>query len=195
MTTPQVLTTDDLPETNDKRASHELSPDENADLCAGCQKCCSYITVEIDSPRAAEDYDQWIWALYHEHISIFVEKPEKWYLQVDTLCGKLDKKGRCSIYGSHPVLCREYDARQCERRYPLLDIQFVFNTGEELENWIRERRPGHFKNLLKFRDAHPVGGASPATSLVQISPISTNGGPKKRPSVAARGSSRKPRSA
>lgn len=170
----KVMTTDDLPETDDKRESHELSPAENADLCAGCRKCCTYITVEIDSPRSAEDYDQWIWALYHEHISIFVEKPEKWYLQVDTLCGKLDARGKCSIYGSHPVLCRAYDPRTCERRYPLLDIQFVFQTGEELEAWIRERRPGHYRNLEKFRAAHPVGGAT-GPALVQIEAGARNG--------------------
>jgi uncharacterized protein len=177
MKEPKVLTTADLPRTNDGRESHELSPDENADLCAGCQKCCTYITVEIDSPRAAEDYDQWIWALYHDHISIFVEKPEKWYLQVDTLCGKLDARGRCSIYGSHPVLCRAYDPRSCERRYPLLDIQYVFQTGEALEAWIRERRPGHYRNLLKFRAAHPVGSPAPANPLVQITSASSNGKP------------------
>jgi len=190
MARTKVMTTADLPEREDKRASHELSPGENADLCEGCRKCCTYITIEIDSPRSAEDYDQWIWALYHEHISIFVEKPEKWYLQVDTLCGKLDTRGHCSVYGAHPVLCRQYDPRSCERRYPLLDIQYVFRTGEELEGWIHEKRPGHYRNLQRFREAHPVGGA-PRPALVQIDPLPRNGTPARSVAAADRRGARK----
>jgi hypothetical protein len=176
---------------DDERESYELSSTENADLCAGCIRCCSYITIEIDSPRSAEEYDQWIWALYHDHISIFVEKPEKWFVQVDTRCGKLDAGGRCSIYGSHPVLCRKYDARSCERRLPVLDIVHEFQTGEQLEAWLRERRPAHFRRLQKFRAKHPVKVASAAPGLVNIqapaakSRSETNGGRGARPSGGA----------
>jgi hypothetical protein len=185
------MTADDLLRADDGRASHELSAGENANLCADCQKCCTYITVEIDSPRSAQDYDQWIWALYHDHISIFVEKPEKWFLQVDTLCGKLDSKGRCSIYGGHPVLCRQYDPRYCERRHRVPGILHVFKTGEELEAWIRARRPGHYRNLVRFRDAHPVGGAAPGPALVQIEPATTNGRGRGTAAMGARGAARR----
>ena len=104
---------------DDKRDPKELSGDENARLCEGCVKCCTYITVEIDPPRAAWEYDQWIWALYHRGIQLYVEMPEAWYVHFETVCEKLDDSGRCSIYGRHPVLCREYDPRTCERRVPL----------------------------------------------------------------------------
>jgi len=46
---------------------------------------------------------------------ISFEKPERWFVHIDTVCEQLNDQGRCSIYGRHPVLCREYDPRSCER--------------------------------------------------------------------------------
>jgi Fe-S-cluster containining protein len=128
-----------------------LTADDNARLCEGCVRCCSYITVEIDKPRTPREYDQWIWALHHRGISLYVERPEAWYVHVDTTCERLDAHGRCSIHGRHPVLCREYDARTCERRLPLSDIVAWFDTAAEFEAWIRHRRPAHWRRLEAFR--------------------------------------------
>ena len=38
--------------TEDARDAKELSAAENADLCSGCVRCCTYITIEVDAPRA-----------------------------------------------------------------------------------------------------------------------------------------------
>src|SRR5262245_40841084 len=140
----------DLPP-DDGREARELSASENADLCEGCTKCCTYITVEIDSPRAAWEYDQWIWALYHQNVSMYIEVPERWFLAFDTVCTRLDKRGRCSIYGRHPVLCREYDPRTCERRLPLTETRAWFHDGDELEAWLKTNRPAHYKRLMAHR--------------------------------------------
>lgn len=142
---------------DDTRDAKELSSSENADLCAGCVKCCTYITVEIDAPRAAWEYDQWIWALHHEGIEVYVERPERWFLHVEARCRKLNSAGRCSIYGRHPVLCREYDPRSCERRLPLADVRAWFHDGEELEKWIQASRPSHWKRLMDYRADEPQG--------------------------------------
>src|SRR6185503_4149735 len=80
---------------DDARGARDLPAEENADLCQGCVKCCTYITIEIDAPRAAWEYDQWIWALHHRTIQIYVEKPERWFIHVDTVCRQLDAAGRC----------------------------------------------------------------------------------------------------
>jgi hypothetical protein len=140
----------------DERSAADLSADENADLCAGCVKCCTYITVEVDAPRAAWEYDQWIWALEHRGVSLFVERPEKWFVHFETVCENLTAAGRCGIYGRHPVLCREYDPRICERRLPL-DIVAEFHNGRELEEWIQQKRPAHHRRLLAYRSAQPNG--------------------------------------
>lgn len=160
-----------------QRDARDLTPTENADLCSGCVKCCTYITVEVDAPRSSWEYDQWIWALHHEHISMYVERPEKWFLQVETRCRRLGQEGRCTIYGRHPVLCREYDPRTCERRFPLSDIRAAFHDAHELEDWLKVNRPRHWEKLMAHRrDFTPPpangngarNGAHVAAALVQI---------------------------
>jgi len=169
-----------------EREARDLSPAENADLCSGCVLCCTYITVQIDTPRSAWEYDQWIWALHHEHISLHVERPEKWFLHVATRCGKLGDDGRCTIYGRHPVLCREYDPRECERRLPLADVRATFHDGEALEAWLAHERPAHHARLMAHRrdfvpGAPPAanGGNGAAAALVQIGGLA-NAKPSKR---------------
>jgi uncharacterized protein len=142
---------------DDSRTALELSSQENAELCSGCVKCCTYITVEIDTPRAAWEYDQWIWALYHERVSLYVERPERWLLHFETVCRQLDRAGRCGIHGRHPVLCRDYDPRSCERRLPLAEVVAWFDDGDALEDWLRVKRPVHHRRLLTWRHDMPAG--------------------------------------
>ncbi len=120
-------------------------------------RCCTYITVEIDAPRAAWEYDQWIWALHHEGIELYLERPEKWFLHVETRCRQLNQAGRCSIHGRHPVLCREYDARTCERRQPLSDLRCWFRDAEAFELWLKSERPAHWARLATYRERQPHG--------------------------------------
>jgi Fe-S-cluster containining protein len=143
------------PVDDDGRDPKDLTPGENADLCTGCVACCTYITVEVDAPRAAWEYDQWIWALHHAAIQMYVERPEHWFLHVETRCTQLKDDGRCAIHGRHPVLCREYDPRSCERRLPLADIRAWFHDAYELEAWIERERPSHWQRLLAYRKDRP----------------------------------------
>lgn len=141
----------------DAREAVELTADENADLCAGCTRCCVTVCIEIDAPRSPWEYDQWIWVLHHENLEVYVEKPERWFLHIATRCRQLGADGRCRIYGEHPVLCREYDPRGCERRAPLSDIVAWFHDAGELEAWLARRRPAHWQRLLAHRAANPIG--------------------------------------
>jgi len=143
----------------DSRPARALTAGENADLCSGCVKCCTYITVEIDAPRAPWEYDQWIWALHHRGVNLYVEKPERWFLHFETVCRQLNAEGRCSIYGRHPVLCREYDPRTCERRLPLGDVRAWFHDADGLERWLQAKRPRHWHRLMEYRRE---GSAAPA---------------------------------
>lgn len=149
----------------DLRDSTELAPEENADLCRGCVACCTYLTVEVDAPRAAWEYDQWIWAIHHRGIQLYVERPERWFLHIETVCRQLDSGGRCGIHGRHPVLCREYDARRCERRLPLADQRAWFHDAEELEAWIARERPAHWKRLQAYRRDAAARAGPAATAL------------------------------
>jgi Fe-S-cluster containining protein len=178
----------------DPRDALALPADENADLCAGCVKCCTYIAVEVDAPRAAWEYDQWIWALHHQGIELYVERPERWYLHVEARCRQLNSSGRCDIYGRHPVLCREYDPRSCERRLPLADVRAWFKSAEALEQWIQRERPAHWRQLQRYRKPHaaemrPDSGGAPAfvalaTLLTPAAGRPPASSPAQRPGVS-----------
>jgi Fe-S-cluster containining protein len=169
----------------DPRDALELKPEENADLCAGCVKCCTYIAVEVDAPRAAWEYDQWIWALHHQGIELYVERPERWYLHVEARCRQLNDQGRCGIYGRHPVLCREYDPRSCERRLPLADIRAWFKSAQQLEDWIRRERPKHWRALERYRKPQrgvaPPPAATAAPAFVALTSLVAGTAPPQRP--------------
>jgi hypothetical protein len=143
-----------------------LSSGETAELCTGCVKCCTYVAVEVDAPRAAWEYDQWSWALHHDRVSLYLERPERWYLHFETRCNRLMANGRCEIHGKHPVLCREYDPRSCERRLPNDDIVAWFHTAEQLDDWLRVQRPRHWERLVQFRvaAAAKASAAEPTTA-------------------------------
>jgi Fe-S-cluster containining protein len=161
----------------DPREALELPASENAELCAGCTRCCEAVSIEVDAPRTPREYDQWVWVLHHRGLGIFVERPERWFLNIETRCEKLDARGRCSIHGEHPILCREYDPRSCERRGALTDVVAWFHDAVELEVWLRKTRPSHWKRLVAWRakraspPAHGNGhgpGSALAQALVQI---------------------------
>jgi len=170
---------------DDARDALELSADENADLCTGCTRCCEAVSIEVDAPRSNWEYDQWIWVLHHKNLEIYVEKPERWYLHIAAKCEQLNDEGRCDIYGRHPVLCREYDPRNCERRAPLSDIVAWFKNAAELETWMARTRPAHYKRMMAWRkdtvqgppkaDARRDRAQSLASALVAISEPTSRG--------------------
>jgi len=133
-------------------------------------RCCAYVTIEVDPPRAAWEYDQWIWALHHRGVELYVEQPENWHLYLATPCRHL-VSGRCAIHGRHPVLCREYDAQSCERRLPLADMRAWFANAEQLEDWLRRNRPQHWRRLVKYRSSRPVAAAASHSGPPAGSPV------------------------
>lgn len=185
----------------DARDALELSSGENADLCSGCVRCCSYLSIAIDPPRAAWEYDQWIWALHHEKVAIYVERPEQWFLHFETRCRQLDGHGRCSIHGRHPMVCREYDPRSCERRYPLSHLRAWFSRAEEFETWLERERPAHWTRLMAWRkDTVPTpepglgdaprasaGSAAPTAAWIPLEALALGAAPNGRRTSAASG--------
>jgi hypothetical protein len=72
------------------------------------------------------------------------------------------------------VLCKEYDARSCERRGELSDIIARFFDGDDLVRWMQVRRPTHHRRYKAWFDkAHSAaagnkpgrGGTKPAPKL------------------------------
>ena len=170
------------PRAGDTRESRELPAGESADLCRGCVLCCTYITIEVDAPRAAWEYDQWIWALHHRGIALVVERPERWFIHVETVCEQLGSEGRCRIHGRHPVLCRDYDPRSCERRLPLASVRARFEDAADFERWIEAARPAHWRRLTAYRAAAARRGmeAAPPPAFIPL-PALWKGSPSPSP--------------
>ena len=180
---------DDTTLAEDARDVHDLSAEENADLCTSCTRCCETVSIEIDAPRAPWEYDQWIWVLHHQNLELYLEKQERWYLHIEAPCAQLDARGRCKVYEERPVLCREYDPRNCERRAPLSDISVWFKTAADLERWLQEKRPAHWARLLAHRRKNSgasSGGVALAAALVQLAEPSAHVPATKLPRKAAR---------
>ncbi len=167
---PIPLTVETIPETGPLSAAQCMT------LCSGCQRCCTYVAVEVDAPDVPWMYDQYIWLLYHKNIWMYVEKGNHWYVQFETVCEKLGPKGECRVHGDHPVLCMEYDARTCERRGELSDIVARFYDGADLVRWLEVKRPAHHRRYQAWFDsAHapalplpPRPGAKPAPPVERL---------------------------
>lgn len=136
-----------------------LTGAQNMALCKGCTRCCTYVAVEIDPPDVPWMYDQYAWMLDHRGVWMYLETGNHWYVQFETVCEQLEDAGTCRIYGRHPVLCKEYDARSCERRGVLVEIKARFYKGEELLRWVEARRPAHYRRYREWFDAQHAPAA------------------------------------
>ncbi len=155
----------------DRRAALELPASENAELCSGCTRCCETVSIEVEAPGTPREYDQLVWVLHHRGLELYIERPGRWMLHIETRCEKLNEHGRCGIHGKHPVLCREYDPRTCERRAPLTEVAAWFHDAAELEAWLRNSRPVHWKRLEAWRAkmaAVPASGNGHGAVLAHV---------------------------
>ena len=100
---------------------------------------------------------------------MYVEKGNHWYVQFETVCDKLSPVGACTVHGTHPVLCKKYDARNCERRGEITDIVARFTNGDDLVAWLAEKRPKHHARYQAwFAKQHaPAPPAKPGAKRVK----------------------------
>ncbi len=108
--------------------------------CAKClpAKCCRYFSLEIDRPTCKRDYNDFLWFLAHENISIYLWE-KKWYLMIHNTCTFLDpEENICTIYDKRPKMCREHSVDECEFNS---DYEFDehFKSYDELKKWIKKK--------------------------------------------------------
>ena len=109
--------------------------------CAQClpAKCCRYFSLQIDTPRTKRDFDDLLWMIAHQQVSIYIEK-RKWFLMVHTQCRFLDTDtNMCAIYETRPEMCRDHSVKECEWHGPY-DFEEHFKSYEELKKWMKRRR-------------------------------------------------------
>lgn len=107
--------------------------------CTKCKpaRCCSYLTVPLDTPRTEKDFDFLLWQMAHQKVSIYIEEGE-WFLSVDNRCRFLGNDDRCQIYETRPQVCRDYEAVDCayDSEY---DFDMEFRTYEEFKEYVTIR--------------------------------------------------------
>lgn len=111
------------------------------DLCSQCRpaKCCMYFSLEIDPPENKRDYDDFLWFLAHENVSLYLWDGD-WYLMVHNKCKYLDLESNlCTIYDTRPKMCREHETEDCEFDS---DYEFDehFKTYDELKQWMKKKK-------------------------------------------------------
>jgi len=101
-------------------------------------KCCTYFSLEIDTPTGKTDFDNIRWYLLHEKVAVYlVEKC--WHLLVLNPCSALDPLGRCVRYHDRPHLCREYGKDTCEF-HEHVEFDAFFETPEDLDAYLEKKR-------------------------------------------------------
>lgn len=117
---------------------------ESKHPCHGCSKCCLYVAVEIDSPTAMQDYDNVIWYLYHDQVSVFVDFEGQWFVQFDSRCQNLTPEGLCGIYSTRPAICKDFDWKECEQHMTPDEgppDKWLFRSADEFQAWFKKQRP------------------------------------------------------
>ncbi len=117
----------------------KITPENKCDFCTGSW-CCTYITHQIDTPRAMSDFDTLLWQVSHENVELYKDD-DGWFLMVITPCTHLEKDGRCGIYEQRPQICRDHTNDGCE--FDGLcgedDFDLYFKTHESLDKYCRKR--------------------------------------------------------
>jgi hypothetical protein len=116
-----------------------LTPGTQLHTCAvRCgARCCNYLSLTIDTPRSAEDFDDLRWYLMHEDTHVYKYEGD-WYLLVERRCRHLLPSNVCGNYENRPRTCADHDPSDCEF-VGEVDYELYFRDDAELERWLLQR--------------------------------------------------------
>ncbi len=125
--------------------------------CAACPqaKCCRQISVEIDKPTEEDDFEDLLWFVAHQGVTIFVDEGD-WYVSVQTSCSHLEASGLCGIYEDRPQICRDYSSESCDRDEDT-EYDLNFDNHEEMLAYVRMRFPDFRKTVHDVYPREPKG--------------------------------------
>lgn len=126
--------------------------------CPHCAQCCTYVAVEIDEPSTLRNAANILWFLYHDKVSVIMERKDRWTVQFETRCRNLGHGRLCQIYPWRPHVCREYDNRDCEVNGR--GSGRTFRAPGEFLQYMRHERPRIYR-LLERRFLAPGNGGGP----------------------------------
>ncbi len=101
-------------------------------------RCCRYITVTVEHPKAENDWDEFRWWLAHADTTV-TKSVDGWMLHVAVKCRHLAPDNTCGIYDHRMIACAEYDAAACEFTD---DVPWdeCFKTEADLAEYLERRR-------------------------------------------------------
>lgn len=113
-------------------------------LCGG--RCCTYLVVQIPTPRSKRDVDEIRWWLAHHNVQVFLDNEDgSWNIQFNTPCRYLTPSGRrCRIYANRFNVCREHASENCEMSDSQMD-EVCFASVEQFDAWWPTRPRGRRK--------------------------------------------------
>ena len=116
----------------------EAKQEKKAATCTSCGLCCSYVAIEVDTPKTVKQATMMLWYVYHEGVSLYVNDDD-WMVQFDTTCIHLQPDYRCGVYETRPHICREFSEQDCEVNTG--DDGKTFYTATEFLEHLAQTRP------------------------------------------------------
>ena len=124
-------------------------------LCEHCTGvCCRYVALPIEKPTNRRDFDDLRWYVMHEGISVFVEEGD-WYVQIAARCRNLEPDNRCASYHTRPMICREYDAGECDYTGGDYQYELLLKTAKDVEQYAAKKLGK--RGVFRKPPAPPVG--------------------------------------
>lgn len=117
--------------------------------------CCRYFALQIDKPKAKQDFDHIRWYLCHEGVAVWVDDGD-WYLEVRTVCRHLQPDNLCGIYETRPQICRDYGLPgedPCEFFTKDMEYDLFFGDDKSFDKWYEERKARKKAKKAKKRKA------------------------------------------
>jgi len=116
-----------------------ISPTRNK--CDDClpSHCCRYATQMISAPRSMRDFDHLLWQVSHRTVHVFKDA-DGWFLRIMSDCEHLQNDGRCGIYATRPLVCREHSNDFCERDESIeKGAEYYFQDYAQLDAYCAKR--------------------------------------------------------
>jgi len=110
----------------------------DADKCDAY--CCRYISIHLDTPRSKQDFDEIRWFVSHRDVVVYKDDDDDWIVEVMNRCRFL-KNNRCTIYGTRPDVCREYDPENCTHNSGEVPTKIKFTEPGQVVKYVAKRWP------------------------------------------------------
>ena len=115
-----------------------ITPENKCSFCT-TSICCTYVTQDIATPRSKLDFDNLLWQVSHDNITIYKED-SGWFLLIAARCSHLQDNGNCGIYAQRPNACRDYSNDHCEFDEPAeAGFSLLFKDYDSLLMYCKKR--------------------------------------------------------